>query len=331
MNNSTQHTSHPNGHALDGPRPETSSGLLTRPASLSRNQKPCELQAGTQSGVISDTIIMTTKDITPTIEPRLGEPQVACPYQSRNQPLTEKEESGAIAVAPLSSTISVDDTSLAPEPVQAELDECNSLDDALSTVADRVPPLEIPAQAEDLEASRREETASAPHPISQPTGSYLILDELRELLGCKVILIPIPRGQKGPMIKGWQNIKLPQTEGADYQWALAQGNIGVLLGAPSEGLCAIDIDADGELEGFLALNPVLRETLITKGARGAQVWCEVEGDCPPLTKLKTDAGEDYGEWRGTGGQSVVHGIPTNGSMTHHQSASASTRSSGPRT
>ena len=114
------------------------------------------------------------------------------------------------------------------------------------------------------------------------------------------------------MIKGWQNIKLPQTEGADYQWALAQGNIGVLLGAPSEGLCAIDIDADGELEDFLSLNPVLRETLITKGARGAQVWCEVEGDCPPLTKLKTDAGEDYGEWRGTGGQSVVHGIHPTG-------------------
>jgi P4 family phage/plasmid primase-like protien len=213
----------------------------------------------------------------------------------------------------LSEADSVDQTSFASGVIQTEESEGNPLDQPLKVGGDGIYP-EMPPQLEVSACAELTETAAPIAPLleSHPIGSYPILDELRELLGCKVILIPIPRGQKGPMIKGWQNIKLPQTEGADYQRALAQGNIGVLLGAPSEGLCAIDIDADGELEGFLALNPVLRETLITKGARGAQVWFEVEGNCPPLTKLKTDAGEDYGEWRGTGGQSVVHGIHPTG-------------------
>ena len=143
-------------------------------------------------------------------------------------------------------------------------------------------------------------------------GSYPILDDLQELLGNKVVLIPIPRGQKGPVAKGWQNIKLPQTQGIDYQRALNQGNIGVLLGAPSNGLCAVDIDSDEELEAFLALNPILRGTLITKGARGAQIWCKIDGDYPPLTKLKTESGQDFGEWRAEGGQSVIHGTHPTG-------------------
>jgi Bifunctional DNA primase/polymerase, N-terminal len=200
-----------------------------------------------------------------------------CEYQA--QP--SKDESEVTAMTSLSEADSVDQTSFACGEIQTEDDKGNLLDEPHKVEDDGIYPempvqLEVSACMELMEAAPRIESV----PTSQPIGSHPVLDELRVLLGNKVILIPIPQGKKGPVIKGWQAIKLPQTKTAHYQQALSVGNIGVLLGAPSDGLSAIDIDADGELEGFLALNPMLRETLITKGARGAQIWCKIKGDCP---------------------------------------------------
>ena len=70
-----------------------------------------------------------------------------------------------------------------------------------------------------------------------------------------------------------------------YLKRLSRGNIGVLLGKPSSGLCSIDIDADDQLEPFLDLNPKLRESFRTRGARGANVWVQVLGPYPRLTTL----------------------------------------------
>ena len=196
-------------------------------------------------------------------------------------------------------------------------DDGNFLEDTASFSDARVAH-EIPVQAECLKVSELEQADSLSDPLLaiQPIGSYHILEELQELLGNKVVLIPIPRGQKGPVTKGWQKISQAQMQDPCYQAQLANGNIGVLLGTASDGLCAIDIDSDEELEAFLTLNPILPGTLITKGARGAQLWVKVEGQYPPLTKLKTDAGEDYGEWRAGGGQSIIHGIHPSG--VHYQ-------------
>jgi P4 family phage/plasmid primase-like protien len=72
------------------------------------------------------------------------------------------------------------------------------------------------------------------------------------------------------------------------------------------------VDSDGELDGFLQLNPALQGTLVTKGARGGQIWCRIDGEHPHLTKLKTDDGTDWGEWRADGGQSVIHGTHPTG-------------------
>ena len=138
------------------------------------------------------------------------------------------------------------------------------------------------------------------------------VDELRQLLGNNVVLLPIPRGTKAPILKGWQTIKVEETRTQEYMTQLRAGNIGVLLGDASGGLCAIDIDDDDRFEPFLALNPSLRETLITKGKRGAQIWVRIEGEFPSSTKLKTSAGEEAGEWRANGNQSVIHGLHPDG-------------------
>jgi P4 family phage/plasmid primase-like protien len=191
--------------------------------------------------------------------------------------------------------------------------ESNSLDEPVPSSYEALSLVCIHQEEDALDPEQGETGAPCNStPASQPIVSYPILDELQALLGERVVLVPIPRGQKRPVAKGWQNTNSTKMLNVDYKRALSQGNIGVLLGAPSDGLCAVDIDSDEELEGFLALNPTLRETLITKGARGAQIWCKVEGDYPPLTKLKTESGQEYGEWRAEGGQSVVHGIHPTG-------------------
>ena len=312
MNDSARHSSRPTGHALDCPSPEKSSALVTWSSSHSQNQKTCALQAGTQSGVISDTIIMTTKDITPTIEPRVGEPQLACPYQSSNQPRTEQEESGAIAVAPLSIAVSVDDTSLASELVQAELDECN-LNKSMSGAQAPLRNMVCTQKAGSMDAGRGEQALnSASTNTGQPIASYPILNELIKLFGNGSVFIHVPSRTKAPADKGWQKTTTAQMLDPVYQARLASGNIGVLLGEPSGGLSTVDIDSDGEFARFIQLNPILSETLITRGARGGQLWFRMKGDYPPLTKLKNESGQDYGEWRADGGQSIVHGTHPSG-------------------
>ncbi len=139
-----------------------------------------------------------------------------------------------------------------------------------------------------------------------------IVAELRELLGQDVVLLPIPTGKKGPQLSGWQNTTLDRMNDPAYVAQLRAGNIGVLLGAASGGLCAIDIDDDDEVQPFLALNPRLTSTLRTTGARGAQVWVRLIGEYPKLTKLKTTDGGGWGEWRCDGGQSVIHGVHPDG-------------------
>ena len=94
------------------------------------------------------------------------------------------------------------------------------------------------------------------------------------------VLLKIPTGEKGPRIRGWQRLR--QTDMTpEYLASLNHGqNIGVLLGAASEGLCSIDIDNDNQLEAFLRLNLGLRESLISRGARGGNVWIRSRGRIP---------------------------------------------------
>ena len=144
------------------------------------------------------------------------------------------------------------------------------------------------------------------------------LGKLYSLVGQRVVLLPIPYGTKGPIFKGWQKATFKGTQKSErYQSELkaacAQGgNIGVLLGPNSGGICAIDIDTDDEVEAFLKLNPKLAGSLRTRGAVGCQIWIKIIGPYPervirsPLKIPGTD--KSVAEWRGGGGgQSVILG------------------------
>lgn len=152
--------------------------------------------------------------------------------------------------------------------------------------------------------------------ISHPIGNADTIKDpvahLRALLGRDVVMLPIPKGEKRPILKEWQKTRREVMENLAYLGRLKQVNIGVLLGEASGGLCAIDIDNDAQVEPFLALNPGLRDTLRSKGARGVQIWVRVTTKYPKLTKLVTENAEPWGEWRADGGQSVIHGLHPDG-------------------
>jgi hypothetical protein len=132
-----------------------------------------------------------------------------------------------------------------------------------------------------------------------------VVEQISNLLG-PCVLLPIPKGTKGPVIKGWQKLTRADMT-PQFLSGFNGANIGVLLGKLSDGLCTIDADSDDRLAQILEINPALADTLQSRGQRGGNLWIRVRGDFPLSCKLKTIAGQDWGEWRADGNQTVIHG------------------------
>jgi hypothetical protein len=133
-----------------------------------------------------------------------------------------------------------------------------------------------------------------------------IVAELKELLGEPVVFIKWPKGVKGTE-KRWGYLRAKHMT-PEYLSKLPMGNIGVALGEVSGDLCAIDVDDDHLVEPFLVANPQLRETLQTRGSRGGVFWIRLIGEYPRTFKLENQSGEEVGEFRSTGAQSIIWGI-----------------------
>ena len=134
----------------------------------------------------------------------------------------------------------------------------------------------------------------------------LNLERVEQLLA-RPVLLPINSGEKAPWIPGWQNTSPALMMDPEYRQKLENsGNIGVLL---RDGLVAIDFDDDDSAENFFEQNPSLRHgTLITRGARGCQVWLNMDGNYPRCCVRVAGM-----EWRGGGGcQSVNYGTHPSG-------------------
>jgi len=133
------------------------------------------------------------------------------------------------------------------------------------------------------------------------------IDEIYKLLGKNTALIPIKEGTKKVSLKTWKDLTLEQTLEVQFQEKLCKAsNIGVLQGSRSNNLCSIDLDDDELVEEFLIHNPRFKETLITKGSRGANLWFRALGVCPRV-KL-----EGWGEIRGEGAYTLIRGIHPSG-------------------
>ena len=143
--------------------------------------------------------------------------------------------------------------------------------------------------------------------------------ELRALLGLDVVLLSWPLKSKGTK-KPWGHLMVSHMT-PDYLRKLGRGNIGVALGAKSGNLVGLDVDDHALVQPFLDLNPFLKDTLQTHGARGRVFWFRCAGEYPgSTTMLKGHSGNHCGEFRSNGSQSIIHGIHPSGKVyqiVHH--------------
>jgi hypothetical protein len=133
-----------------------------------------------------------------------------------------------------------------------------------------------------------------------------IVTRLQTLIGYDTLLLPWPLGSKGTR-RRWKHLTFDAMSDPTHLAKLAIGNIGVAQGDVSNGLCSIDLDIEGEVEVFLALNPKLATSLRTKGKRGCNVWFRATGESHRTIKIETSDGAHWGEFRANGSQTILYG------------------------
>jgi len=134
------------------------------------------------------------------------------------------------------------------------------------------------------------------------------LEAARQYLSRGWWVVPIPRGLKGPVINGWQNLRLTEAELSKY-FSNSEG-VGLILGEPSGGLTDVDLDAP-EARALAHLLPPTNMIHGRPGSPRSHYWYICN---PPVRTIRfhdpTGAGvEDERsvilELRGTGGQTLV--------------------------
>jgi hypothetical protein len=137
------------------------------------------------------------------------------------------------------------------------------------------------------------------------------IPHILELVG-PALLLPWPTKSKAARRK-WKHLQLSDMGEPSHLAKLDRaGNIGVALGKASNGLITIDLDEDTYVDAILAANPLLTETLRTRGSRGCNTWVRCSDGYPPSQKLKNSAGDEIGEWRADGNQTIITGTHPEG-------------------
>lgn len=116
--------------------------------------------------------------------------------------------------------------------------------------------------------------------------------------------VPIPYREKGPILDGWQNLRVTEATVARY-FGVSRGNVGVLLGEPSGWL--VDVDLDDELARVLAPQFLpLTEAVFGRATNRASHWLYVAEGATPRRFIGPADGTLL-ELRSTGQQTVFPG------------------------
>lgn len=115
-------------------------------------------------------------------------------------------------------------------------------------------------------------------------------------------VVPIPAGQKGPVVPGWQSLRL-RAEDLPAHFGAA-GNVGLILGEPSGGLVDVDLDCDEAVSLAAEYLPPTAAVSGRASRPGSHRWYVAEGATTrrhqdPRTKAAIV------EIRSTGAQTVV--------------------------
>ena len=134
-------------------------------------------------------------------------------------------------------------------------------------------------------------------PLLQSRYIHPASDRISYILGLvgPALLLPWPAKSKGGQRK-WKHLELSDMDEPSHLAKLAKaGNIGIALGKVSNGLVTIDLDQDRYVDAFLAANPLLTNTLRTRGSRGCNIWVQVQWCIPRFPKAKELVWR--GDWR----------------------------------
>lgn len=142
------------------------------------------------------------------------------------------------------------------------------------------------------------------------------LSQLR-ILAPGAAFIPVKAGKKAPLHNGWQNLTSTWSGEPKNEALLEQLNVGVNLGAPSGGICSIDLDSNELFESFRKLNPWTSSTLVTRRKRGGNIWLRMPHPWPVHCELKDVSGNHLGEFRSDGHQTVIAGTADGVSYTNN--------------
>jgi len=142
------------------------------------------------------------------------------------------------------------------------------------------------------------------------------LSQLR-ILAPGAAFIPVKEGKKTPLLNGWQNLTSTWSGEPKNETLLEQLNVGVNLGAPSGGICSIDLDSNELFESFKKLNPWTSSTLVTRRKRGGNIWLRMPHPWPVHCELKDVSGNHLGEFRSDGHQTVIAGTADGVSYTNN--------------
>lgn len=93
------------------------------------------------------------------------------------------------------------------------------------------------------------------------SGIDTVNNAAREYIGRGWSVVPVPAGEKGPNLRGWQNLRITPDE-VD-EWFVGGSNIGLQLGEPGGGLADVDLDCDEAEHTGRALLP----RTLTSGTR----------------------------------------------------------------
>ncbi len=123
-------------------------------------------------------------------------------------------------------------------------------------------------------------------------------------MGEDVFFVPCKWGTKTPIVT-YKDRPFEGTKSEAYQalFNFEPTNIAIYLGRASNGLCAIDFDADEDIALFLAQNPKLEHTTRTRGSRGGMLWIRIDGDYPESCNPE----HKHFEWRADQRLSTIHG------------------------
>ena len=148
-----------------------------------------------------------------------------------------------------------------------------------------------------------------------------VLDELKKAFPESLpVFVACHLASKKP-VAPWKGLNQDNWAEPDNLRLLARqiamgGNLAIKLGRDSDDLVSIDLDRDDHIGPFLQANPAFRDTLRTRGSRGAQFWFYAVGDYPrEVRKFEINGStENAGEFRGGGCISIIWGVHENGNL-----------------